>query len=199
MKKILLIIKREFITRVRKPSFLIMTILGPLLIAGGGMLAIYLGMQDSTDHHVLVIDRNQVIASKLNNTDKIDFFVDHAAWSDSVFQESPYTVMVRFTDEITDPTAEIYYKDLPNMTVQRTITNELEKAMELAKLQQEGVDEQAYRRVRKQLITRWMDIDNTGVESLEQERAGIGFFFGYFMFIFIFLYGVQVMRGVMEE
>lgn len=199
MKKILLIIKREFITRVRKPSFLIMTILGPLLIAGGGMLAIYLGMQDSTDHHVLVIDRNQVIASKLNNTDKIDFFVDHAAWSDSVFQESPYTVMVRFTDEITDPTAEIYYKDLPNLTVQRTITNELEKAMELAKLQQEGVDEQAYRRVRKQLITRWMDIDNTGVESLEQERAGIGFFFGYFMFIFIFLYGVQVMRGVMEE
>lgn len=199
MNKIKLIIWREFITRVRKPSFLVMTVLGPLLIAGVGFAAIYLGMQDDTDHHVLVVDRNQVIASRLKDADHVTFMVDHAAWSDTAFKASPYTVMVRFTDEITDPTAEIHYKDLPTLAVQRTITNELEKAIELVKLQREGVDEEAYRRVRKQLITRWMDIDNAGVESLEQERAGIGFFFGYFMFIFIFLYGVQVMRGVMEE
>ncbi len=199
MNKIKLIIRREFITRVRKPSFLIMTILGPLLIAGVGFAAIYLGMQDDTDHHVLVVDPNQVIASRLKDADHVTFMVDHAAWSDTAFQASPYTVMVRFTEEVTDPTADIYYKELPNLGVQRNVSNELEKAIELVKLQREGVDEEAYRRVRKQLITRWRDIDNAGVESLEQERAGIGFFFGYFMFIFVFLYGVQVMRGVMEE
>jgi ABC-2 type transport system permease protein len=43
------------------------------------------------------------------------------------------------------------------------------------------------------------DIEQMDQESYEQERAGIGFFFGYFMFIFIFMYGMQVMRGVMEE
>src|SRR5690606_11831961 len=150
--------------RVRKPSFLVMTVLGPLLIAGVGFAAIYLGMQDDTDHHVLVVDRNQVIASRLKDADHVTFLVDHAAWSDTAFKASPYTVMVRFTDEITDPTAEIHYKDLPTLAVQRTITNELEKAIELVKLQREGVDEEAYRRVRKQLITRWMDIDNAGVE-----------------------------------
>jgi ABC-2 type transport system permease protein len=199
MNKINLIIWREFITRVRKPSFLVMTVLGPLLIAGVGFAAVYLGMQDDTDHHVLVVDPNQVIASRLKDADHVTFMVDHVDWSDSAFKASPYTVMVRFTEEITDPTAEIYYKDLPTLMVQHTIANELEKAIELLKLQREGVDEEAYRRVRKHLIMRWMDIDNAGVESLEQERAGIGFFFGYFMFIFIFLYGVQVMRGVMEE
>jgi ABC-2 type transport system permease protein len=199
MNKIGLIIRREFITRVRKPSFLIMTLLGPLLIAGGIMLTVYLSMQDSSDHHVVVVDPNHVVASKLRNSEKVTFFVDHADWEDSTFVASPYTVMVRFTEELTYPTAEIYYKELPSMTVQRTITNELEKAIELLKLRGEGIDEEAYRRVRQQLLTRWKDITKEGRESLEQERAGIGFFFGYFMFIFIFLYGVQVMRGVMEE
>ena len=199
MNKIGLIIRREFITRVRKPSFLIMTILGPLLIAGGIMLTVYLSMQDSSEHHVLVVDPNHVIASKLRNNDKVTFFVDHADWADSTFLASPYTVMVRFTDELTYPTAEIYYKELPSLGIQRTITNELEKAIELLKLRGEGIDEEAYRRVRQQLRTLWKDITKEGRESLEQERAGIGFFFGYFMFIFIFLYGVQVMRGVMEE
>lgn len=199
MNKIALIIKREFLSRVRKPSFLIMTLLGPVLIAGGIMLIVYLGMQGSSDQHVLVVDPNGVIASKLNNADQITFFVDDVAWDDSTFKASPYTVMVRFTEEITDPTALIYYKKLPNLGAQRTIENELEKAVELLKLRRAGIDEESYRRVRKNLISNWLDIEKTDQESLEQERAGIGFFFGYFMFIFIFLYGMQVMRGVMEE
>jgi ABC-2 type transport system permease protein len=199
MGKIRSIIWREFITRVRKPSFLIMTLLGPLLIAGGITLTIYLTVQDSDGQRVLVIDENQVIASKLKDTESVTFFVDNQAWTDSAFSASPYTVMVRFTDEITYPTAEIYYKELPNIAAQGTMTNELEKAFELVKLRDQGIPEEAYRKVRQELRTKWMDIANVGEESLEQERAGIGFFFGYFMFIFIFLYGVQVMRGVMEE
>ncbi len=62
MNKVRLIILREFITRVRKPSFLVMTLLGPLLIAGGIMLMIYLSLQGRTDEHVLVVDTEQVIA-----------------------------------------------------------------------------------------------------------------------------------------
>jgi len=200
MNKIRLIIWREFITRVRKPSFLIMTILGPLLISGGLLLTSYLGMQESEGHRVLVIDPSQVIASKLKDTDKVTFFVDHALWEDSVFKASPYTVMVQFNDDLlNEPVANIYYKELPSLGVQGTITNELERSIELAKLRDGGIDEEAYRRVRKQLKVKLFDIEKMGEESLEQERAMVGFFFGYFMFIFIFIYGVQVMRGVMEE
>src|SRR5690606_9196496 len=199
MNKIGLIIWREFITRVRKASFLIMTILTPVLIAGGLVLAVYIGLQGSEHQHVLVEDPNHVIDIKLRDTDDVSFFVDNSAWSDSAFLKSHFTVWVRFTDEITYPTAELWYKDRPGFNATRAITNELEKAIELAKLDREGIDEEAYRRVRRPLTISMFDIDQGGVESLDQERAGIGFFFGYFMFIFIFLYGVQVMRGVMEE
>ncbi len=200
MNKILLILQREFITRVRKPSFIIMTLLGPLLIAGGITLMVYLGMQGRSEEHVLVIDREQVIGTKLRSNDRVKFFVDHQLWSDSAFLESPYTVRVMLLDNVLNaPQADLYYKELPGAPAQTVIRNEIEKALELAKLQSEGIDEEAYRRVRKPLDLKLFDIKKVGEESLEQERAGIGFFFGYFMFFFIFLYGIQVMRGVMEE
>jgi len=200
MNKTGLIVWREFITRVRKPSFLVMTLLGPLLIAGGIVLVIYLGLQGTSDHRVLVIDQERVIASRLRDSGKVAFFVDHGMWSDSAFMESPYTVKVQLLDNVLNvPQADLFYKELPGLQAQNTIRNEIEKALELAKLRDEGIDEEAYRKVRKPLDLKMFDIRKLGEESLEQERAGIGFFFGYIMFIFIFMYGVQVMRGVMEE
>lgn len=200
MNKIKLIIWREFITRVRKPSFLIMTLLAPVLVAAGITTVVYLSLQDSDTHRVLVVDQAQLLGGKLRDSEKLTYFVDNASWSDSAFKASPYTVMVEVNADILNTnTVLFYYKELPSMGVQRSISNELEKNLELAKLQGEGIDEEAYRRVRKPLVMKLFDIEQLEQESYEQERAGIGFFFGYFMFVFIFMYGVQVMRGVMEE
>lgn len=200
MNKIKLIIWREFITRVRKPSFLIMTILGPVLIAGGLLLTAYIGSQETTTHQVLVIDTEGVIGTPLKNTESVKFFLDGHDWTDSAFKASPYTVRVNLLPNVLMvPQADLYYKTLPSEFGMSTIRNELEKAIELAKLRDEGIQKEAYDRVRKPLDLKKFDIDEVGTESFAQERALIGFFFGYFMFIFIFMYGVQVMRGVMEE
>ncbi|MDX9751730.1 MAG: hypothetical protein RBT71_11660, partial [Flavobacteriales bacterium] len=94
MNKIRLIIWREFITRVRKPSFLIMTVLGPLLIAGAILLTAFLASQESTVHHVLVIDKEGVIGTRLTDTESVKFMLDGHDWSDSTFKASPYTVRV---------------------------------------------------------------------------------------------------------
>jgi ABC-2 type transport system permease protein len=200
MNKIKLIIWREFITRVRKPSFLIMTVLGPLLIAGAVLLTAWLGSQEASDHRVLVVDTEGVIGNKLKDSGNISFFLDGQTWTDSAFKESPYTVrVVLLPGVLITPQADLYYKTLPSEFGMSTIRTELEKAIELAKLQKEGIDKEAYDRVRKPLDLRKFDIEKVGTESFAQERAFIGFFFGYFMFFFIFMYGIQVMRGIMEE
>jgi ABC-2 type transport system permease protein len=200
MNKIKLIIWREFITRVRKPSFLIMTILGPVLIAGGLLLTTYIASQESTTHHVLVIDQEGVIGTKLQDSESVKFLIDGQAWSDSSFKSSPYTVRVNLLPNVLNvPQADLYYKSLPSEFAMNTIRNELEKAIEQAKLRDANIDKEAYDRVRKPLDLKKFDIEKVSTQSFAQERAVIGFFFGYFMFIFIFMYGVQVMRGVMEE
>ncbi|MCC6542040.1 MAG: ABC transporter permease [Flavobacteriales bacterium] len=200
MDKIKLIIWREFITRVRKPSFLIMTLLGPVLIAGGILLTMYIASTESTTHHVLVIDPEGVIGTRLKDTEDVKFLIDGQNWTDSAFKASPYTVRVNLLPNVLNvPQADLYYKTLPSEFAMSTIRNELEKAIELAKLRDANIDKEAYDRVRKPLDLKKFDIEEVNTQSFAQERALIGFFFGYFMFIFIFMYGVQVMRGVMEE
>ncbi len=203
MNKIRLIIWREFITRVRKPSFLIMTILGPLLITGAILAMAWIGMQESVDHKVLVIDTEGLIGRKLEDSEplRLTFYKDGALWTDSAFKESPYTIQVRLIEgSITDnPRADLIYKTKPSEFAKQYISTELEKSLEISKLQREGIDREAYARVRKPLDLTMYDVKDLGKESFADEKAMIGFFFGYFMFIFIFMYGVQVMRGVMEE
>jgi ABC-2 type transport system permease protein len=200
MNKIRLIIWREFITRVRKPSFLIMTILGPLLIAGGILLMGYIGSQESTDHQVLVVDTEGVIGRKLEDSNRVNFFLSGSQWTDSAFQASPYTVRINLLpDVLNDPHADLYYKSLPSEFVMNHIRSQLDKSIELSRMRQANIDPEDFERVRKPLDINSYDIEDAGTQSYAKELAMIGFFFGYFMFIFIFVYGVQVMRGVMEE
>ncbi len=200
MNKIRLIIWREFITRVRKPSFLIMTILGPLLIGGAILGMAWIGSQESTAHQVLVVDTEGVIGSRLKDSENVTFFLDGHTWTDSMFKASPYTIRVNLLkDVLNDPKADLFYKTVPSEFAMGTIRNELDKAIELARLNKEQIDPEAFEKIRKPLDIDSFDIEKVGMQSYAQERAVIGFFFGYFMFIFIFMYGVQVMRGVMEE
>ncbi|MBP6389843.1 MAG: ABC transporter permease [Flavobacteriales bacterium] len=200
MNKIGLIIWREFITRVRKPSFLIMTILGPLLIAGTMVLLVYLGLQESDDQLVLVVDGPGIVSGKLKDSEKLTFFYTDSTLTDSAFKASPYTVMVDVNEAILETNAiQLFYKDLPSLNVQRTIQAELERTIEREKLRVNNVDPDTYARIKTALKVQLFDIDKGGEESYEQILAGVGFGFGYIMFFFVFLYAVQVMRGVMEE
>lgn len=200
MNKIRLIIWREFITRVRKPSFLIMTVLGPLLIAGAIFAMAWIGSQENTKHQVLVVDQEGVIGRKLQGTENVSFTLSGDAWTDSAFKESPYTIrVVLLSDVLNDPHADLFYKSVPSEFTMNTIRKELDKSIELARLNKEKIDPEAFEKIRKPLDIASFDIEELDKESFAKERAVIGFFFGYFMFIFIFMYGVQVMRGVMEE
>jgi ABC-2 type transport system permease protein len=210
MKKIRLIIWREFITRVRKPSFLIMTILGPLLIGGGVILLFWLGLSESGDQHVLVVDRAHIFQGRLADKESLSFTVEEAPpsdsaglkslWPDSVFNASPYTILVEVNEFVLETnTVLLYYKQTPSMTTQNLISKELEKVIEREKLRVNNIEPEAYAKIKTALNVRLFDIAKGDKESVENIKAGIGFFFGYIMFFFVFMYGVQVMRGVMEE
>ncbi|MCB0772390.1 MAG: ABC transporter permease [Flavobacteriales bacterium] len=200
MGKIQLIIWREFITRVRKPSFLIMTILGPLLMVGGIALVVFLGMQEGGIQNIVVVDKAQLLTNKLKETEDLKFFYEKTELSDSAFKASPYTVMVDVNPLVLENnTIQVFYKNLPSLNTQNHITSQIESVLEREKLRVNNVDPDTYRRIKTALKVQLFDIDKQGKRSYEQLKAGIGFAFGYLIFLFIFLYGVQVMRGVMEE
>ena len=200
MGKIGLIIWREYITRVRKPSFLIMTFLGPLLIAGAVTLMVYFSLKESSEQLVLVVDKPQLLTDKLKDGKDIHFFYTQEEPSDSAFKAGPYTLMVDVNEEVlTTNTVQFFYKELPGILTQRYVQAEIEKVLEKEKLRVNAVDPEVYASIKTSLKLQLFDIDKLGEESKDQELAIVGFFLGYIMFFFVFLYAVQVMRGVMEE
>lgn len=200
MGKIRLIIWREFITRVRKPSFLIMTLLGPILLVGGISLVVFLGMQEGGLQHIVVIDKAQLLTNKLKETEDLKFFYEHTDLSDSVFKASPYTAMIEVNPFVLENnTIQIFYKKLPSLSTQNYLSSQIESVLEREKLRVNNVDPETYQRIKTALKVQLFDIEKQGKRSYDQIKAGIGFGFGYLIFFFIFLYGVQVMRGVMEE
>ncbi|HOP44354.1 MAG TPA: ABC transporter permease, partial [Flavobacteriales bacterium] len=200
MGKIGLIIWREYITRVRKPSFLIMTFLGPLLIAGAVTLMVYFSLKESSEQLVLVVDKPQLLTDKLKDGKDIHFFYTQQEQSDSAFKAGPYTLMVDVNEEVlTTNTVQFFYKELPGIITQRYVQAEIEKVLEKEKLRVNEVDPEVYASIKTSLKLQLFDIDKLGEESKDQELAIVGFFLGYIMFFFVFLYAVQVMRGVMEE
>lgn len=211
MNKIGLIIEREYLSRVKKKSFIIMTFLGPILIAGLLSLGIYLGMSDTSVYNVLVVDQTPAISSDSLNRDKPMFFDELKETSqvrfdyttrgltNAEFDSSEYTVMLVLREDIlTVPEAELVFRKLPSLKARSYIESQVEKVIENEKLKINRIDKRIYDSIRTNIDIISVDAED-GSASFKQEQALIGFGFAVLIYFFIFLYGVQVMRGVMEE
>src|SRR5437016_8274827 len=73
MNKVFLIIRREYLTRVRKRSFIIMTILGPLLIGGIFSSVFLLNKVDNEKHIIVVADDSHLFTGKFKNNERLTF------------------------------------------------------------------------------------------------------------------------------
>jgi ABC-2 type transport system permease protein len=200
MNKTFLIIKREYLSRVKKKSFIIMTILGPILIAGFISLAIYLGLSDDTVQNVVVIDQAKMVTNDFESSDKIKFFYTDKNLSDSAFENSAYNLMLVVNEYIVENNkAVLYYKSFPSISVQSYINDQLNNSLETIKLNMHDIDSKVYLDIRTAINIGVFDIKDVKEESRKTELAGVGFFFAIIIYMFILMYAVQVMRGVMEE
>src|SRR5687767_9219572 len=73
MDKILLIIKREYLTRVKKKSFIIMTIIGPILMAGLLIVPTWLSQVEESSQVIEIVDETTVLGNQIQNTEKLTF------------------------------------------------------------------------------------------------------------------------------
>ena len=73
MKNIILIAKREFLTQVRKKSFIILTLLAPLLIVGFGALIALMFKANESTHSFNVIDKSGLFQNKLKSDENLKY------------------------------------------------------------------------------------------------------------------------------
>jgi ABC-2 type transport system permease protein len=206
MDKVWLIISREYSTRVRKKSFLIMTLLGPLLFVGFMAAAVYLTQNDEKVYEVVLSDPDGLFGKVLEidefkDSPYVHFHAQEGPMSDNDFKKSTYDLKVDVVPEaIYAENLNIYYKDHPSFSVQKHISAQLEQNFEKVKLTQNNVSRETYESIKTKINLRPLDIEKTDSAQVDPEIGFIvGLVLAMIIYIFIFLYGAQVMRGVMEE
>ena len=140
MNKIWLIIKREYLVRVRKRSFIVMTILGPILMASLIILPTYLTIQGKEERIIALNEKGDFFSSRLGDTGNIHFVKIPEYEVGSIkedFSSVPYYAML----EINDLESFTLYSDQQvSLSVRTEIEKELSSIIERHKLTLAGID-----------------------------------------------------------
>lgn len=207
MGKIALIISREYITRVRKPSFIIMTILGPVLMACVFIIPVWLAMREHPVHKIGVIDDSILTDShKMPKADYVSYDYPRVSIDQALkdFNKSDYTILLHIPVTILGkPDVEIFFKKEPGIVMNERIKSGI-ASMRIRMLQDSmGIDGRAIDSLSRgnniRMLTKKVDEKGNVVETSTEAASIVGFASAIIMYMFIILYGVQVMRGVMEE
>ena len=197
MHKIWLIIKREYLVRVRKKSFIIMTILGPILMAALLIVPIYLADENQENR---IIALNEDANYILEDSEFIHFTTiptSEAELLKTDFSESPFYALLYIEGE----NFTLYSNQQISLSVSKSIERQLEQLIEHEKLKLLGIDLQILEDANTEINITTKIISEDGNTSNSQAEAsmGIGFLSGILIYMFIFMYGTMVMRGVIEE
>lgn len=216
MNNIPLVIRREYVTRVRKKSFWILTLIVPILLALVYAIPIYLALAPIEKTVVMVVDESGVFGgldrddegrsdSRFNSTDEIEY--RYAATLDYARREldsdKGVTAIVYIRSRASEalPTdACLYYKrDLPPQQVRSDVDRQLQRTLRNRLLQAHGISDDEYAMITGTKINlRTQDLE-TGREAFTEVKTALGLVLALLIYMAIFMFGSQVMRGVVEE
>lgn len=205
MNKISLIIKREYLTRVRKKSFIVMTILGPLLMAGIWVVPFLISNIQEGQKTIQVLDETNLFADKFVTNQSVRYLRvigeiekvkrDYLASGDDALIYIPRT-------ELSVPvTVVIYATSQPSMDVKSLIKETVRKQVEALKLNAKGIDPEVLASIKTSIKVNTITLNDDGSEksSFVEVSIALGLTAGIIIYMLILVFGAQVMRGVIEE
>ncbi len=217
MKKILLVIQREYLTRVRKRSFIVMTILGPILMASAFVVPMFLATLTDEEKKVIeVLDETGWFYNAFSDTGEFEFKYTVADLETAKFElmvNDEYALLYIPRREMTVPSSAVLYSlRQPGVDLKGYIRNVMSKEVESQKLRinldEMDLSPEDRERAMKlpeliktsiTLSTMKMDESGQEEETFTEVLMAIAFVSGMIIYMFIFIFGAQVLRGVMEE
>jgi ABC-2 type transport system permease protein len=208
MNHLSLIIKREYLTKVKNKSFIVMTILSPIIMIALISLVAYLSqLNNDKQRTIAILDETGLLQDTFKSGDKTTYNVfENMSLKDAkelVKQTESYGLLhVEKIDNIDSISNQIkfYSEESPSLSVISGLESKIEKKIEHLKLQQKGVDVDMIEATKTNI--------NIVQESYEGQKTSkmdsvikliFGGAAGYLLFMFIIIYGNMIMRSVIEE
>jgi ABC-2 type transport system permease protein len=203
MHKIWLIIKREFRTRVRKKSFLILTLLIPLFFAGTIIIPILIAVKGEDSKRIAVIDESKLFIGKLPDAKGIYFKPLELVKIDTFkhkYQEYGYAGVLYIPDiDLNRPSGiEYYSKGRASIMLESNLNRQINDVIEKKRMEMAGIDRQKLEEVKSDIKIDFRSGDEETKGSSAVAYA-VGYSSGFIIYIILMVFGMSVMRGVMEE
>lgn len=206
MNKIGLIIFREYLTRVKKKTFIVMTILAPLLLAALIVVPVLISSETQKSMKVMVVDENEFFINRFSDNTKTTFAY-RTGDIDVIKKEAldnGFDAVLHILKGTQAIQSNLYYKDEPSMTFNSNIESQMDKLLfDKLLIDTFKIDPVKYDQLKS--LTRSsianIKIDETGQEKETQAEIArvVGMFSGLAIYFFIFMFASQVLRGVLEE
>lgn len=206
MNKTLLILQREYLTRVKKKSFIIMTFLGPLLMAGLMVVPIVLAsLEDVGKKTIAVLDETNWFIGKFESGDNLQFenIFDPLEQAKAKVLDGTYDALLYIpATQLNIPSnAEFFSQKQASVSARTYVRNIMKTELENQKLLASGIDPEIIKESRTSvnIITIKLEKDGSESKSYTEVQLILGLLSAFMIYFFIFLFGSQVMRGVIEE
>ncbi len=205
MNKVLLIIKREYITRVSNKRFLLMTFLMPLIFVAFIAGSAYFAATSREELSIAVIDEPAFLTQNLKSDSGSVVFA-YPEGVDSVnYKDKKFDAVLYPSYQDGKIIAELHSAGQIGFEPSRYIQRQLNKALENNLLLEKGINKSTLDSIsdasEENVIMKTMIADEEGEakESNSGLAYGIGFGSGLLIYITMFIFGAMVMRGVAEE
>ncbi|RFP65332.1 ABC transporter permease [Hymenobacter lapidiphilus] len=203
-----LIAQREYLTRVKKRSFLIMTLLVPLIVAAFGFFIVKIATSDNdTQDVVQVLDMSgQNLGARLISTKQMQFKPvqgpletvkkDYLKSEDDGLLHLPAGLSLEAPRGV-----QLFAKGNVSIRKQQAVETALDKLFSEDKMRASGLSQEKLDALKTNIDVAGINLDETGKEKSNNALAtsGIAYALALLIYLFIFMYGVQIMRGVGEE
>ncbi len=208
MNHLPLIIKREYLTKVKNKSFIVMTVLSPIIMMVLFAVVAYLSqLNNNKERTISILDESGKISSIFINTDNITYnILDNISFADAKAQvevKEEYGLLHIVNNEDLDQMSQsirFYSEDTPSLTLISGLESKLEKKITDLKLQQGGVNIEKITASRTSIDIAQESYQGEKTSKMDNiVKLAFGGFAGYLLFMFIIIYGNMIMRSVIEE
>lgn len=206
MSKTSIIIQREYTTRVKKKSFIVMTILGPVLMAALFIAPAWMAtLEDNEVKTIAVVDSSNLFRHAIPETETIKFtYVRNNKLTDvekMIVDSNYYAVLFIPYNILASQRVELSSPKQPSLPVKMHIKNCISREIETLKLAKNNIDPKLLESIKTDinLSTIKLESDGSKVKTSTEFNTIVGLVSAMLIYMFIFMYGAQIMRGVIEE
>ncbi|OWK73551.1 ABC transporter permease [Flavobacteriaceae bacterium JJC] len=212
MKNIFLITKREYLTQVKKKSFIILTLLAPVLMIGFGALIAFMFKANESSSTFNVVDKSGLFVGNLKSDKTIKYvFVpqENEKALASTLKDMTGIEGLLIIPELKDNNFDALEKGSKllinkkiGLDTKMSVVADLSKVIKQEKIKKLGISEDQIINLDKNFALSTQNVvdNNKGDSDLDfGVRSGLSMVLMYAVFMFIIIYGVRVMRSVLEE